>query len=417
MGCGWQNRPPHNELVMALRSRKRRRHLEPEEHALRLAMELLAIPGASGQEAEVIRTIAAHLRDAGVAKSAIRVDSAERRMPLGGTTGNLICKLPGTRRGPRRLFTAHCDTVPICAASEPHLEDGVIRSKNPESGVGADNRAGVAVLLATVLHIMREQLPHPPLTFFWPVQEERGLHGARLVKPSHLGRPRLSFNFDGGDVRRLTIGATGGYRMAIHVRGLASHAGGHPEQGVSAIAVAALAIADLVEGGWHGLIKKGRHSGTANVGVFAGGDATNVVTDYVFLRAEARSHDPKFRARILKEIERAFRRAAKKVRNDQRERGNVEIDSQLDYESFCLPLDDPSVLAAEAALRDEGVEVEFTVANGGLDANWLTAHGMPTVSLGCGQRQIHTVDDHLVLEDFHRACRVALCLATDMPAT
>ena len=76
---------------------------------------------------------------------------------------------------------------------------------------------------------------------------------------------------------------------------MASHAGVCPEQGVSAIAIASLAIADLVRGGWHGLVEKGKSRGTSNVGFIHGGEATNVVTDRVTLKAEARSHDPKFR--------------------------------------------------------------------------------------------------------------------------
>ena len=50
-------------------------------------------------------------------------------------------------------------------------------------------------------------------------------------------------------------------------------------------------------------MNKGGHSGTSNVGVIHGGEATNVVTDHVEIRAEARSHDPKFRERIVREIE------------------------------------------------------------------------------------------------------------------
>ena len=170
-----------------------------------------------------------------------------------------------------------------------------------------------------------------------------------------LGKPKLAFNFDGGSPAKLTIGATGGYRMTIDIHGLASHAGGAPAEGVSAIAIASLAIADLVKNGWHGQIVKGRHVGTSNVGVIHGGEATNVVTDHVQLRAEARSHDPKFRQRIVKEIERAFERAARAVRNTAGQaRHACEFDGRLDYESFRLARDEPCVVAAMAAVRGRG---------------------------------------------------------------
>ena len=83
--------------------------------------------------------------------------------------------------------------------------------------------------------------------------------------------------------------------------------------GNSAIAIASLAIAQLVREGWHGLIVKGQHQGTSNVGVIRGGEATNVVTDHVKLKAEARSHDRQFRKQIVKVIEQAFKDAATQV--------------------------------------------------------------------------------------------------------
>ena len=158
------------------------------------------------------------------------------------------------------MLSAHMDTVPICAGTRPVLRGNRIDSADSHTGLGADDRAGCAVLLTTALTILKKNLPHPPLTFLWTVQEEVGLHGARHVALTKLGKPQLAFNWDGGAAHRLTLGATGGYRMEIEIYGLASHAGGHPEEGVSAIAIASLAIADLVQNGWHGLIEKGRHS-------------------------------------------------------------------------------------------------------------------------------------------------------------
>jgi tripeptide aminopeptidase len=204
--------------------------------------------------------------------------------------------------------------------------------------------------------------------------------------------------------------------MTITVRGIASHAGGAPAEGVSAIAIASLAIADLVMNGWHGQIAKGRHVGTSNVGVIHGGEATNVVTNLVTLRAEARSHEPAFRARIVKEIETAFERAAKAVHNTSGKHGSVKFEGGIEYEAFRLPSTDPSVVAAAAAVRAEKHDPELAVSNGGLDANWLSARGIPTVTLGCGQRNIHTVDEELDIPDFQLARRIALRLATGSDA-
>src|SRR5690606_1613437 len=129
------------------------------------------------------------------------------------------------------------------------------------------------------------------------------------------------------------IGATGDDHLDITLHGLASHAGGHPEEGVSAIVVAALAIADLQQNCWHGLIEKGRQTGTSNVGSIEGGAATNVVTDRVTLTAECRSHNPRFRARIVEAWRRAFEKAAASVQSIHGESGRVTFEVRDKYES------------------------------------------------------------------------------------
>jgi tripeptide aminopeptidase len=387
-------------------------HALTDEEACKLVMTMMAIPGRSGEEAAIMDYIRGKLIEAGISADALYHDDAHRRSPVPGQVGNLVLKLPGTVRRPRRLLCAHVDTVPICVGSRPIRKGKRIVSADKTTGLGADDRAGAAVLLSTAIALARGDVEHPPLTLLWTVQEEIGLHGARLAKLGLLGKPRLAFNFDGGSPAKITLGATGGYRMTIDIDGVASHAGGAPAAGVSAIAVASLAIADLVKQGWHGAIEKNGHVGTSNVGVIHGGEATNVVTDHVQLRAEARSHDPKFRARIVKEMDRAFQRAARQVRNTSGRRGSVRIEGRLDYESFRLRRDEPCVVAATGAVQAEGHEPELAISNGGLDANWLTARGIPTVTLGCGQRNIHTAQEELDIADFHLARRIALRLAT-----
>jgi tripeptide aminopeptidase len=304
------------------------------------------------------------------------------------------------------------DTVPICVGCRPKRQGNLITSAAKNTGLGADNRAGVAVILSAATRILRHELAHPPLTFVWTVQEEVGLYGARLLKIGSLGAPKLAFNWDGGSASRVTIGATGGYRMEIHIRGQASHAGGAPEKGISAIAIAGLAIADLQRNGWHGKIQKDGRMGTSNIGVIEGGNATNVVADQVRIRAEARSHDPEFRQTIVREMENSFRSAVTHVPNVDDQVGSVDIDGRLDYESFCLKSTEPCVVAAEAAVSAVGREPELVVSNGGLDANWLSARGIPTVTLGCGQLNPHMTSEALDVAEFQAACRIALLLAT-----
>jgi tripeptide aminopeptidase len=373
---------------------------------------MLEIPGKSGQEGRVIEFITSALREAGVPESAIMTDDVNRKSPAGGEVGNLIVKLPGTRRGPRRLLMAHVDTVPLCVGAQPIVDGDVIRSADPATALGADDRAGACVLLNAAREIFRRGLPHPPLTFFWPVQEEIGLYGARFVSVAKLGNPKLCFNWDGNAPQMACIGATGDYSLDIEIEGIASHAGVAPEKGVSAIVLAAQAIADLQQNGWHGLVIKGRHTGSSNIGVIHGGDATNVVTPLLKLRGEVRSHHPQFRQRLVSEFRKAFERAAKGLKNDAGRTGRVRFHAELKYESFRLDESEPCVVEALAAIRAAGLEPQTRISNGGLDANWLSSRGLPTVTLGCGQQDVHTVKETLNLQSYLHACKIGLLLAT-----
>jgi tripeptide aminopeptidase len=380
--------------------------------ALRLVTEMMAVPGRSGQERKIHSAVRARLKSLGISSSAIVEDTVFKRSPLGGDSGNLILKLAGTLRGPRRLLMAHLDTVPICVGSKPVRKGDRIVSKDPKTALGADDRAGVSVLLTVLAEIKRRKLPHPPLTFVWPVQEEVGLLGARFMDLKKLGNPELCFNWDGGPSDVATVGATGGVELNIRIEGLASHAGAHPEHGISAIGIAGMAIADLVAAGWHGLVAKGSQTGTSNIGIISGGDATNVVASQLAIKAEVRSHDPQFRGQILAAYKAAFEKAAQTLKNDVGATGRVEFDVFEKYESFRIADDSPVVQKAMRAIELAGLSPAIRITNGGLDANWLTARGYPTVTLGCGQQDAHTVAESLHIPSYLNACRIALALAT-----
>src|SRR5205823_13307082 len=90
-----------------------------EAAAVGRLMRFLAVEGVTGHEAAIARDVTAALREAGVPKAAIRHDTANERIPLPTECGNLIVHLPGTRPGPRLLFSTHLDTVPLCAGAKP----------------------------------------------------------------------------------------------------------------------------------------------------------------------------------------------------------------------------------------------------------------------------------------------------------
>jgi tripeptide aminopeptidase len=373
-------------------------------------MRLLKVEGITGQEANIAAEVQTVLLEVGVPAAAIRFDDAHTRIPLPTQTGNLIVRLDGTVHAPRRLFMTHLDTVPLCAGARPVLEGSRI--------VNSAATTGCAVLVTMIAELLKQNLPHPPLTLLFTVREESGLFGAKYLNPSDLGGAVQGFNVDSRVASDLVIGAIGADRWEVDILGKASHAGVHPEKGISATVVASLAIAEVQAKGWHGKVVKGKKEGTSNVGSFgdplghSAGNATNVVTDHVHIKGESRSHDARFVREITAAFKDAFERAAKKVKDDKGKTAKVKFKSRLDYVPFRLKESEPVVSMATAAAKSLGLKPTVKITNGGLDANWMVKHGIPTVTFGAGQNEIHTVKEWVDLKEFENGCRMALALAT-----
>jgi len=388
--------------------------------AIARLMRFLAVEGVTGKEAAIGREIAAALKEVGVAEHAIRLDDANTRIPLPTQTGNLIVDLPGRgalHNQPRIMFMTHMDTVPLCAGAQPKQQGKKIVN-SAKTALGGDNRTGCGALVTLAAELARQGLDHPPITLLFCVREESGLWGARFVDKAALGAPVMCFNYDGRSASDVVIGAVGADRWEVDIFGRASHAGGAPERGISATMILALALADVQAGGWFGKVVKGKKQGTSNVGPVTGGegrpagDATNVVTNYVNVRGESRSHDPKFFPQITAAYKAAFEKAAKRVKNSEGKSGRIKFKTRLDYYPFRMNEKLPVVKRAEAAVAAGGLTPNVRVANGGLDANWMVRHKIPTVTFGAGQNEAHTTEEWINLTEYERACALAVRLAT-----
>ena len=62
--------------------------------------------------------------------------------------------------------------------------------------------------------------------------------------------------------------------------------------------------------------------------------------------------------------------------------------------------------AAERAIRELGQDPVTLADNGGCDANWTNARGLPTVHLGTGQHGAHTTGEWIPVDEFLPACRL-----------
>lgn len=383
-----------------------------EEHLMRF----LAVEGLSGQEAAIAAAVADELKKVGVPASAIRHDTVHERIDLPTEVGNLFVDLPGTRPGEPIAFATHLDTVPICAGAKPQKKGDHITSDG-KAGLGGDNRTGCAVLVSLAETLLKHKLPHPPITLLFTVREESGIQGAKHLDPADLKGATMCFNVDSKHPAELITGAVGQESWDVEIKGKAAHAGVAPEKGISSTLVAALALAEAHRGRWFGKVVKPDGKGTSNAGVFGGkdgkaaGDATNVVTDYVYVKGEARSPDVKFAAKITDAYRAAFAKAADEVANDAGAKAEVKFQGNPAYPSFHLEDNAPAVVHAKRAAESIGLKPTTLFSNGGLDANWFVEHGLPTVTIGAGQYEIHTVNEYVNLPEFFDGCRLAVALA------
>jgi tripeptide aminopeptidase len=312
---------------------------------------------------------------------------------VGGEVGNLVARLPGSAPGEPLMFSVHMDTVVPCEGVEPVLADGIFRSAG-ETILGADDKAGIAELIEALEVVREEQIPHPPLEVVITICEEVGLVGAKHFDAG-LIKARRGFALDTAGINRLIYRAPGANRIQLKLIGREAHAGIAPEKGLSAIEVAAKAIAEMPLG-------RIDEETTANIGTINGGLACNIVPREVTIVGEARSHDSAKLAAQTEAMLACFDRAiaaTARVIDGEVVQVQIEKDVASDYPAMHVPLDAGLITLAQAATAALGQTLEVAMAGGGSDANIFNRLGIETVILGTGMAQVHTVDEQVSLED------------------
>ncbi|TME62459.1 MAG: M20/M25/M40 family metallo-hydrolase [Chloroflexi bacterium] len=132
------------------------------DHLYTTLVELIHLPSTSGHEENIRAYLAQYLSSLGLSS---QVDGS----------GNLVAALPG--EGTPLLLNAHMDRVPPGLGHQPILRDGILYSDGT-TNLGADDAAGIVIILEVVRRTLEQQLPHPPLILLFTVQEEAGLCGA-----------------------------------------------------------------------------------------------------------------------------------------------------------------------------------------------------------------------------------------------
>jgi tripeptide aminopeptidase len=338
---------------------------------------LCEIPSPTGMERAVADDVTAELRELGID---VAEDGAAE--PARAGAGNLIARVAGTGEGWVAFF-AHLDTVPEPGRIEVELVDGVYRSRG-ETILGADNKAAVAVLVE--LAARHAALPaRTGLELVFTVAEEDGLRGAKELD---LGGLRAPFGFvldHATPIGEVITAAPTYQRIVAEFEGAEAHAGIRPEDGHSAIQAAAAAV---------NAMELGRLDAetTANVGVIAGGVASNVVAGSCRIDAEARSLDEARVTMATAAMVDACAWGAGEHRCD------VDVDVTEVFRGYRQPSSSAGVALARSALERCGIEPREVATGGGSDANALVARGYECVLLANGTADNHTPSESVAAD-------------------
>src|SRR3954466_6541515 len=249
-----------------------------QERLKDLLLELVQIDSHSRKEREVALRIKQYCEEMG---AEVEIDDAGEK--VGGNSGNVVARFRGTIPGAEPIMmSAHMDTVVPGEGVKPIIEGDIIRTDGT-TVLGGDDKSGCAVIIETIRCLQEQNIPHTPIEAIFSICEEVGLLGAKNVDISKIDS-KYGIVFDSDDPGFLFTKGPSADHLEFKVYGLESHAGVAPEQGISAIKIAAEAISAM---------KLGRidEETTANIGVIQGGEATNIITNFVLLRGEARSLD------------------------------------------------------------------------------------------------------------------------------
>ena len=365
-----------------------------QKSALERLFKYVQIESETGNEKAVGEAVKADLKAMGLLP---QEDHAGR---LCGSTGNNIyCHIDGEPGAEPLMLEAHLDTVSPGSGIEPYVDGEWVKSRG-NTILGADDKAGVAAILEAVSRILSQRLKHRPLDLVFSICEEAGRSGARHIDLSRI-RARKAVVLDGGEnIGRIIAQAPGMNTITAEIRGRAAHAWVEPEKGVSAIAAAARAVAEME------LFPIDPET-TANVGSFEAFGQTSVICDRAKLTFEVRSKSREKLAEHTGRILNCLQRAADET--------GAELIYKLhnDCPAFCLPQDRGTAKMVEDMCIRHGLAHCFTKEGGASNANIYNEMGIETVSVGIGMERVHTPQERLKLDWFYECIQGIVWLATE----
>ena len=360
-------------------------------------MDLIRIDSPSRKEKDVAMSLKKDMDDLG---AECIFDDVDKK--VNGNIGNLIVKIKGNSDAPTFFLSSHMDTVAPGIGIKPRIEDGIMRSDGTTI-LGSDDKSGVSIIVEVLRTLKEQNIPHGDIEIAFTICEEVGLLGAKYIDIS-LFDSKYGIVLDSSTPRRLVLKCPTSDVVVFKVHGLEAHAGLCPENGINSIKIVSEAISNMTIG-------RIDDETTSNIGIINGGVATNIIPNYVMVKGEARSHSNEKLDREIEHMCKCFNDAAEKYSvnlDGKTVKPSVEIDIERVYEKMDVSSDAHVTQLVDTAVENLGYQIKHYTTGGGCDANYFNNMGIECVNLGTGMYELHTVNEHLIMEEFYSSAEIVL---------
>ncbi|MGH2862758.1 MAG: peptidase T [Solirubrobacteraceae bacterium] len=364
-----------------------------------LVAELQAIgltDAALDEHGYVYATLPATVPDAPVIGLLAHIDTAPDAAGAGVRPivhrdyGGGVIELP---RGGTRLDPA---TMPGLAAKVGHD----IISSSGDTLLGADDKAGMAAIMAAVAHLVAHpELPRPTLRIAFNPDEEIAL-GMALFDIPRFGA-RCAYTIDGSALGELQDESFTAVEARITITGVGVHTGSAKGKLVNATKLAAQMVAELPADRLSPETTSGREGFIHPTWVQGGMETAE-------LRCIVRDFDES-----LLESHVALLRAASDRVAAANPGAEVDFEVIRQYRNMrqYIESDPDVVVAAEEAITAEGIDLRRNPIRGGTDGSRLSELGLPTPNIFDGGYEYHSVREFASLQDMAASAAVIVRLA------
>ncbi len=330
-------------------------------------IELVGIPSTSGHEEHIRNYLELRLATLGLAT---RIDTA----------GNLIATLTGD--GKPLLLNAHMDRVPPGRGHQPILRDDVLYSDGT-TNLGADDAAGIAIILEILTRLVQGQLAHPPIIVVFTVQEEVGMSGAAAFDPSpwHVTDGIV---FDNAFEAGVVVSQGAAYEaFDVLITGRTGHPGKDLAHTVNAIEI--FRHVDYP----HGSLSADQTR--ILIGRISGGNARNAIPASVHIEGELRSFEAaEKRLDYMNSIRVAFEQTALRFG------GRAEASFKTHTTGYRVGDDEPLLKAYREVLAQRGAQLEMRPTFIGSDASSFRPE-VKAFTMSTGVVNEHSTEEHVPL--------------------